>query len=397
MERRALRAVAAQFFVNGFIFASFVPRLPEIRDRIGVDLATMGLLLTASGVAGFVASAVVGRLVARFGTRRLLAITGVALAAVLPVMGYATTPAIFVLGAAGLAALDVTVDVSMNIQGSRLSEKRHAPVMNRLHALWSVGTVFGGLLASRVSAAGIALSTHLVVVGVVFVGVVVVISRRMLRTDDSLVSPDPDRLDAGAVDTDPVDTSARGPSSRRASVIFAVLGFAAIMPEVSSSDWVSFRGTDDLGVGPGLAGLGFVAFTTGMVIGRVGGDSLQARLGRGRLSAVSPVLSTAGIGVMTLIPAFPAVLMGAVIAGLGVSVFFPMLYDDAARAGGGNAGALGAMTAGSRLGFMALPLMVGGIADSSLTGVGGAMAIVSLPALLVILLVNRWRATLGSH
>ena len=169
------------------------------------------------------------------------------------------------------------------------------------------------------------------------------------------------------------------------------------MPEVSSSDWVSFRGTDDLGVGPGLAGLGFVAFTTGMVIGRVGGDSLQARLGRGRLSAVSLVLSTAGIGVMTLIPAFPAVLMGAVIAGLGVSVFFPMLYDDAARAGGGNAGALGAMTAGSRLGFMALPLMVGGIADSSLTGVGGAMAIVSLPALLVILLVNRWRATLGSH
>ena len=224
VERRALRAVAAQFFVNGFIFASFVPRLPEIRDRIGVDLATMGLLLTASGVAGFVASAVVGRLVARFGTRRLLAITGVALAAVLPVMGYATTPAIFVLGAAGLAALDVTVDVSMNIQGSRLSEKRHAPVMNRLHALWSVGTVFGGLLASRVSAAGIALSTHLVVVGVVFVGVVVVISRRMLRTDDSLVSPDPDRVDAGAVDTDPVDTSARGPSSRRASVIFAVLG-----------------------------------------------------------------------------------------------------------------------------------------------------------------------------
>ena len=42
IDRRALRAVAVQFFINGALFASFVPRLPEIRDRVGISVAGVG-------------------------------------------------------------------------------------------------------------------------------------------------------------------------------------------------------------------------------------------------------------------------------------------------------------------------------------------------------------------
>ncbi|MFT7475001.1 MAG: hypothetical protein ACI81L_001933, partial [Verrucomicrobiales bacterium] len=38
-ESRALKAVAVQFFVNGAVVASYVPRLPSIRDNLDVDLA----------------------------------------------------------------------------------------------------------------------------------------------------------------------------------------------------------------------------------------------------------------------------------------------------------------------------------------------------------------------
>ena len=44
-----------------------------------------------------------------------------------------------------------------------------------------------------------------------------------------------------------------------------------------NSDWSAFRLTDDLGTSEGVAGLAFVAFTTGMV-GRFGGDAAVARL-----------------------------------------------------------------------------------------------------------------------
>ena len=44
-----------------------------------------------------------------------------------------------------LLFFDIFIDVAMNVQGSALSARRHAPVMNRLHGLWSLGSVAGGV------------------------------------------------------------------------------------------------------------------------------------------------------------------------------------------------------------------------------------------------------------
>ena len=49
----------------------------------------------------------------------------------------------------GMTGFDVLVDVSMNMQASWLSARRHTPVMNRLHGLWSLGTVVGGRTGGR--------------------------------------------------------------------------------------------------------------------------------------------------------------------------------------------------------------------------------------------------------
>ena len=40
-DGRALAAVATQFFINGAVVASYVPRLPAIRDRFDLDLASI--------------------------------------------------------------------------------------------------------------------------------------------------------------------------------------------------------------------------------------------------------------------------------------------------------------------------------------------------------------------
>jgi predicted MFS family arabinose efflux permease len=94
MDRRdrALASVAVQFFVNGAVFASFIPRLPEIRDRVGITDATVGLFLTIAGGCGLISSAFVGRLIDRFGTRRVLVVGAVALVVVLTVIGVVRAP-----------------------------------------------------------------------------------------------------------------------------------------------------------------------------------------------------------------------------------------------------------------------------------------------------------------
>jgi predicted MFS family arabinose efflux permease len=55
-DSRALASVAVQFFVNGAVFASFVPRLPEIRERLGLSLDELGVMLTIGAIIGLVAS-----------------------------------------------------------------------------------------------------------------------------------------------------------------------------------------------------------------------------------------------------------------------------------------------------------------------------------------------------
>ena len=52
--------MATQFFVNGATFASFIPRLPEIRDRIDVSTGVLGVLMTTALVLGLAGSLISG-------------------------------------------------------------------------------------------------------------------------------------------------------------------------------------------------------------------------------------------------------------------------------------------------------------------------------------------------
>lgn len=365
-DRRALAAVATQFFVNGALPASFIPRLPEIRDQVGIGIAEVGLLISLAGVTGLAGSMAVGRLIERFGTRRVMLVAGAFISASLGVIGLAQTPVILLIGLIGMTAFDVLVDVAMNMQASWLSARRHTPVMNRLHGLWSLGTVAGGLAASWIAAAGISLQAHLIGAGTVLLVALVYVGRGLLRVDESHESTG----DSGPV------SSRRGLNPTL--VLFVFAGIFAVTLEITSSDWAAFRLVDDFGVGAGFAGLGFIAATAGMTMGRFSGDWAAVRLGTYRLLLVATALSGLGLTVASFASNRVATLAGFLIAGLGTSTMLPRLYDDAAKLPGRTASGLGALTAGVRIGVLVVPAMVGALAATSLS-VGAAIAIATLP------------------
>jgi hypothetical protein len=80
-------------------------------------------------------------------------------------------------------------------------------------------------------------------------------------------------------------------------------------------------------------------------------------------------------------------LLGFVITGLGTSTLLPRMYDDAAKLKGRPGAGLGALTAGIRGGILALPIIVGSLAATSLS-VGSAMAIATLPCVAGFLVVT---------
>lgn len=371
-DQRALRAVAMQFFINGAVTASYIPRLPEIRDHLGVDLTTIGQLLTAASVTGLLGSWLSSHVIRQFGTRTTMIYGTIMLIMLLPLIAAAPSVWALLIVLSAIMLVDVLVDVAMNIQGSNLSNRRAMPVMNRLHGLWSVGSVVGGIIAATMASFLIPLQWHLLgAAGLMGVGLIY-IGRGLLTSDKAVPVEDGDERASPAPCRAPVSLW-----------VFAILGGTAFVPEMVGSDWSPFRLKDDLETTAGMAGVGYVAFTVGMVIGRLSGDWVASKMSKVQLLNYAVLIAFCGLSIACVVDLVPLVYAALTMAGIGISVLFPSLYDAAAQDPRSGA-ALGAMTAGSRSIVLVAPLTIGLLADMPALSVGSAMAIMALPCLVII-------------
>lgn len=371
--------MAVQFFVNGALFASFVPRLPEIRDRIGVSVAGVGVLLSIAGALGLAGSAVASHAITRVGTRKVILAAGALLSMSLAVVGFATVPAVLLVGLSMMMAFDALVDIAMNMQGSWLSARRHTPVMSRLHGLWSLGALVGGVASSRVADAGVSLPVHLLIAAGLLLVVISVVGTGLLRVDETATQSE-SPLNQG-------EPGEMASSSGATLLLFLMIGFTAAAMESTSFDWAAFRLADDLGTSAGFAALGYAAVMGGMTVGRFAGDWGKVRLGQERLNWLSVAMTATGLAVASFVPNRFLIVSGYLLAGLGIASLLPSVYDTAAKRPGRPGAGLGALSAGLRIAILVVPFAIGGIAGSRLS-VGTAVAIVALPSAIIFLLMT---------
>ncbi len=390
VDKRALRAVAIQFFANGATIATVVPRLPDLQAQVDVSIGTLGVVLTVGSLASLVGILFAGRVVARTGSRRVLIYGGVFSIGFLPVIGVATSPAVLAFGLFGLLFFDIFIDVAMNVQGSALSQRRHTPVMNRLHGVWSLGAVTGGLVTVAALRSGVSVKVQFVVVAIVLIGVLRLVASGLLRHDAAPTAEAP--LPMADSSSDPTPSQPE-PSTTSASVtgawslaglVLAVGGAAAMSIEMTNSDWAAFRLGDDLDAAPGAAGMGFVIFLGAMTVGRLSGDWVQVRVGPIALIRGASVLILIGAVLATMVSSVPVSIVGFLIGGLGTAVLFPQLYDRAAQWPGPPGSGFTAMLIGQRGSAVVTPAVVGVLADTDALSVGQAMAIVIIPAALAV-------------
>lgn len=392
-DRRALQSVAVQFFANGFVYASFVPELPEIRERVGISIGALGLVLTLASISGLVSSLLTGRVIAAIGTRRVVIIGTILSIGSLPVIGFATAPAMLVVGLVGLLFFDVFIDVAMNVQGSELSARRRTPVMNRLHGVWSLGTVTGGIVTVLVNRADVSVQIHLTVVTIGLIAASVFVMPGLLRTDEAHAPDSIEPIGEGlhgseVMPTEEVERALRRRRFGPAAVVLALGGATAMALEVGNGDWAAFRLTEDFHSSAGVASAAFLLMTIGMTTGRLTGDWVQVRTDSMRLRRLGVEIAGIGSVLATLVPVEAVSLLGFLVAGLGTSVLFPQLYDQAARLPGPPGSGFAAMLIGQRSTGIIVPLIIGGLANTAVFGVGGAMAVVLVPAAIIGLAIT---------
>ena len=347
--RQAAFAVGALFFVNGATFSNWLPRIPEVRDALGLGNAGLGVTLLGGGLGGLVGSLTVGRLSEGLGSRRLVTLAAATLSIGMPLIAFAPNAALLLLLLSLLGALDVFNDVAMNTQGVIAQERLGRPIMNRLHAMWSLGFTGGALAGALAGAAGLGLRWHLAGAGALLLGGVLAVRRRLAHTD-----PPP---------TPHTEHTALRRRFGGLAVLVALAAIGCIGMEVLPNDWAAVLMRDTFAAGR-FSGLGTVAFAAAMLVGRLGGDHAVMRFGEHHLLIGAQVLAGTGAVIAVSAPVTAVAMVGLVLWGLGLSVFFPSLYSLAARLPGTSAGAgLGSMLFGQRLGALAVAVGTGALGE----------------------------------
>lgn len=356
VRSRALTfALVCFFFSFGFSGAAWVVRIPQIREVIHVDVATLGILFLTGSIGAMLSLAVAGRVVSRHGTRVTIAIgfvlmlSGGAVSISALFMG---NPLVLGVGSfiSGLGA--GLSDVGVNVEGAALEKRQGRSLMPQLHGAFSLGTLAGALAGALAIAIGLPVTTQTIGVNLMFVVVLVTMIRFIPRgTGQS----------HGEHATEPVITKAE----RRANwtnprlVFLGLAIFGASVAEGGANDWLALAMVDDYAIPAREAALTFAVLVGAMTIVRLSGGKLVDRFGR---TAVLRSFGVAGIlGVLLVILGAPSPMIawtGAALWGAGVALAFPLLLSAAAD-GENSSGRVAVVTAFGYSAFLVAPPLLG--------------------------------------
>ncbi|MEY2915721.1 MAG: hypothetical protein RL454_650, partial [Actinomycetota bacterium] len=134
------------FVFMGASWTALATRMPVVKADLGVTASQLGLILLGMGIGSLIGLNLIGRMIAKSGTRRWLMIFYPTLAGLVIVnamlienhltIAYAVMA--FLMG--GLMGM---TDVSVNVDGTALEKATNRILMPRMHAGYSVGTLAG--------------------------------------------------------------------------------------------------------------------------------------------------------------------------------------------------------------------------------------------------------------
>ncbi|NUT35186.1 MAG: MFS transporter [Hamadaea sp.] len=315
--RAAKAATYAAFIGSGFAFASWAARIPQVRDQLGLDPATLGLVLLAVAAGSLLALPLSGMVVTRFGSALTVRVMAYLLAASLAVvaLGSAAGVAPVVAGLFLLGFANGTWDVAMNVQGAVVEQRLGRSIMSRFHAGFSLGTVAGALLGAAMIALHVSVTAHLLGAAVVIAAIIPWYAQRFL---DDRAAPEA----AGSAGQSAGSALAAWREPRTLLIGVFVLAFA--FAEGTGNDWISVAAIDGHGVPAALGTLAFAAFLTAMTAGRWFGPALLDRYGRVKVVCVLAAVGAAGVLLFVFGPSSPLAFVGTLLWGVGVSLGFPV-------------------------------------------------------------------------
>ncbi len=350
----ASRAIRAQFFVLGVMFATWGVHVPTVKGHYGLGEQALAIAMLASGVGALAALAQAGRIVGRWGPRAVSGVMGVlccaAIACLLLSTHYAALLAVMLM----FGITGSLLDVSINTEATEVEHRTGKALMSGFHGMFSLGGMAGAALGSAAPALGLSPQAHLLLATGAGAAVTLLASRAML--------PVPDKA---AEEKHPLSLP-RGPL-----LLLGVLASMGLIAEGAMYDWSVLFMKQERSSNASTAALAYASFSGAMAVGRFGGDWVRARLPGAKLMRASGVLAAAGMALALTVPSPGIALAGFALVGLGLSNVVPVLFSTASKVPGVSpAHGIAAVSGVGYLGMMAGPPLIGLVAEHASLAAG---------------------------
>ena len=311
--RRARIAVTITFIINGFSAGSFVARIPDFKRILDISNGTLGLSLLFVSAGVFLALKPAGKYSAKYGSQPIIFFSTIAIALSYLLLGALFSLTWFWITLFIFGFVLAAQDVSMNAHAVVVEQRAGRRLMSVFHAMFSVGTLFGGILGGVFSQLEITPLTQGSSLALLYI-----VAALLVR---------PLFLPASA------DTHHFGDEKRaKHPPIFAILGlfglFAALS-EGAAGDWGGVLARETFGASPFISTLPYIVFCTAMIIGRLSGDYLAHRFGASKVIAAGGVIAGTGLSAGLLIGGIPAIMVAWFLLGIGLSVVIPLMFSAA--------------------------------------------------------------------
>jgi MFS family permease len=363
-------AVKIAFFLNGFIYANWVSRLPRIQELYNADNGTIGVVLLSMSLGAVGAMPFTGWVIIKNGSRMITMLSIILYCAFVPLIPFMHSIAALIALYLIMGIVTGMLDVAMNSQAVMVEQKYQKPIMTSFHALFSIGMALGAWCGALFADLDVNLSNHLFIIVGASIVAAVWVSRNLIHD-----KPDPSTKHEGPL--------FRIPNKELISI--GIIAFCCMMGEGSMADWtVNYMENVTLS-SKSLAPIALSAFATAMTLGRIFGDSVRLKLGDTKLIVAGGIVSTAGLALALLIPDPYVAITGFFFVGMGLSTIVPIAYSIAGNAKGLPQGVgLAMVTTVGYAGFLVGPPIIGLIADITSLRIG-LLVVLCLLALMTVL------------
>ena len=367
--RRSQLAVASLFGALGFSYGTWTSRLPAIKSNLGLSTSQVSVVLLFAALGAIFSFPVTAAALHKLGSRGASLVAGVLLAIGLVIFGLAPTWALACAVMCLYGVLASTMDVAMNAQGVEVERATARPVMSRLHAVFSLGTMAGAFFASGITLVTTSVPLHFVVAALVVLAAVLLPRAGLIA------------------DAKPIAGGTRSFAlPRGVALLIGAMAFLGMIVEGSMVDWSTLYLKERAGASQQIAPLGIASLQGTMLVTRWFGDRARVRWGTRKLLFGGSLIAGVSLAVALIVGGIVPALVGFALFGFGVATVSPCVYAAGAREGGVALAAV--MTLGS-LGFLVGPLVIGAVAQA--TNLSWGMAVVAAAAIALAMLSRRVR------